>query len=245
MQTIYLCKKLTLRILSGIAENLLQVKKKIPAHVTLIAVSKTQSTEVVLQAYFAGQKIFGENKVQEIVNKQEQLPKDIEWHFIGHLHTNKVKSIVPFVSLIHSVDSLKLLNEINKQAQKIDRTVNCLLQIYIAREETKFGFSFHEVEALLRSAELKNLKNIHISGLMGMATFTESITQIRSEFRSLAAFFHDLKKKKDSGKEEEKNKNFEFKILSMGMSSDFEIAIEEGSTMVRVGSAIFGQRDTA
>lgn len=215
----------------SIAGNLIEIKSHIPSYVKLIAVSKTQPPEAIMQVYFAGHKIFGENKVQEMINKYEQLPKDIEWHFIGHLQTNKVKYITPFVSLIHSVDSLKLLKEINKEAKNNNRIVNCLLQIHIAREETKFGFNFEAAETLLLSEELKQLKNISISGLMGMATFTEDTMQIRKEFKSLSEFFNAMKIQSP-----------ELTILSIGMSSDYSIAIEEGSNMIRVGSAIFGER---
>ena len=215
-----------------IAENLVEIKKLIPSHVKLIAVSKTQPPEAIMQVYLTGHKIFGENKVQEMVNKYEQLPKDIEWHFIGHLQTNKVKYITPFVSLIHSVDSFKLLKEINKEAKNNNRSVNCLLQIHIAREETKFGFNFETAETLLLSEELKQLKNINVSGLMGMATFTEDTVQIRKEFKSLSAFFNAMK-----------IHNPELTTLSIGMSSDYLIAIQEGSNMIRVGSAIFGERN--
>lgn len=216
----------------NIAENLAGIKKHIPSYVKLIAVSKTQHPEAIMQVYLTGHKIFGENKVQEMVNKYEKLPKDIEWHFIGHLQTNKVKYITPFVSLIHSVDSLKLLKEINKEAKNNNRIVNCLLQIHIAREETKFGFNFETAETLLLSEELKQLKSINVSGLMGMATFTEDTVQIRKEFKSLSEFFNAMK-----------IQNPELTDLSIGMSSDYLIAIEEGSNMIRVGSAIFGERN--
>lgn len=219
-------------VLSNLRSFLAKIKN---SNVKLVAVSKTKSPDIILEVYKAGHKIFGENKVQELTQKYEVLPKDIEWHFIGHLQTNKVKYIVPFINLIHSVDSLKLLKEINKEAVKNNRTIDCLLQIHIAKEETKFGLGFEEALALLQSEEYKLLKNIKIIGLMGMATLTDNINLIRSEFKELKAFFDDLKKfvLKD---------NAEFKELSMGMSGDYEIAIEEGSTMVRVGSSIFGSR---
>ncbi len=201
----------------------------------LIAVSKTKPAETIEEAYQAGQHIFGENKVQELVPKYEALPKDIEWHLIGHLQSNKVKYIAPFVSLIHSVDSLSLLQEINKQAQKHNRVINCLLQIYIAQEETKFGLDFAEAESLLKSNELGNLKNISITGLMGMATNTDDTVQIRQEFKSLKQFF-------DKMKSQTLQSNVNLQEISMGMSSDWEIAVEEGSTLIRVGSAIFGSR---
>jgi pyridoxal phosphate enzyme (YggS family) len=200
----------------------------------LIAVSKTYPPEVLLEAYNQGIRIFGENKVQELLPKYEALPKDIEWHLIGHLQTNKVKYIAPFISLIHSVDSLKLLQEINKQALKNNRVIPCLLQIYIASEESKFGLSFEEAEELLQSDEMKKLDNILISGFMGMTTNTEDTSLIRNEFKSLRSFYERWK-----GKEKI---NIKITELSMGMSNDYHIALEEGSTMVRIGSAIFGRR---
>jgi pyridoxal phosphate enzyme (YggS family) len=201
----------------------------------LIAVTKTKPADMLMEAYEAGCKMFGENKVQEMVSKQEILPKDIEWHLIGHLQTNKVKYIAPFVSLIHSIDSFKLLQEVDKQAQKAGRIISCLLQIHIAEEETKFGLSYEEAENLLQTAELPGLQYIKISGLMGMATFTEDKTRIRKEFRGLKAFF-------DKMKGQVLPLNVEMQELSMGMSSDYQIAIEEGSTLIRVGSSIFGAR---
>lgn len=218
-----------------IKENLIKIKSELPAHVTLVAISKTQPVEKILEAYGAGQRIFGENKVQEMVSKHEQLPVDIEWHLVGHLQTNKVKYIAPFVSLIHSVDSLKLLEEINRQAKKNKRVISCLLQIFIATEETKFGLSIEEAESLLNSAFLGQLENIRIAGLMGMASNTENQQQVRSEFRRLKEFFDRISKTVSGN-------NIEIKILSMGMSGDYRIAIEEGSTMIRVGSALFGER---
>ncbi len=212
----------------SIAGNLAAIKSSIPENVTLVVVTKTHPIDKIMEVYNAGHKIFGENKVQEMVDKHEQLPEDIEWHLIGHLQTNKVKYIAPFVSLIHSVDSLKLLQEINKQAAKNNRIIKCLLQVYIANEETKFGKDFDEVEAILSSKEFEQLKNIKIVGLMGMATNTENKEQIKNEFHSLKVFY---------------NKHNQFSILSMGMSSDFAIAIDEGSTMVRIGSLIFGERN--
>lgn len=200
----------------------------------LVVVTKTHPVSKLQEVYDAGHKIFGENRVQELVEKQKILPGDIEWHLIGHLQTNKVKMIAPFVSLIHSVDSLKLLKEINKCAEKENRVIDCLLQIYIAKEETKFGLSFEEAEELLRSEELKQMKHIRITGLMGMATLTDDETQIRSEFKSLKAFFDTVSKMETA--------NFKPAVLSMGMSSDYKLAIEEGSNMIRVGSLIFGNR---
>ncbi|RYE30622.1 MAG: YggS family pyridoxal phosphate-dependent enzyme [Sphingobacteriaceae bacterium] len=220
----------------SIADNIRNLKKEIgDDDVKLIAVSKTKPAAVLMEAYDAGQRVFGENNVQELVEKQEQLPKDIEWHLIGHLQTNKVKYIAPFISLIHSVDSLKLLQEIDKQATKNKRVIDCLLQIYIADEETKFGLGFDEAIELLRSEEFSTLKNVRIIGLMGIATNTENSKQLKDEFYELHTFFDGVKlsyfRKEDS-----------FKELSIGMSGDYKIAIEEGSTMVRVGSLIFGQR---
>ena len=214
-----------------ISENLFKIKSSLPEAVTLVVVTKTQPIEKIMEVYAAGHRIFGENKVQEMLDKYESLPKDIQWHLIGHLQSNKVKFIAPFVSLIHSVDSLKLLQEINKQAQKNNRIINCLLQIYIAKEETKFGFDFGEAEKLLLSEEYKQLKNIKIVGLMGMATNTADQDQIRKEFQSLNTFYKKLQAQ-----------GFPIHILSMGMSSDFTIAIENGSNMIRVGSSIFGKR---
>lgn len=204
-------------------------------NVTLVAVSKTKPVEDIMEAYNAGQRIFGENMVQELVDKYEELPKDIEWHLIGHLQTNKVKYIAPFISMIESVDSLKLLQEINKQAQKNDRVIDCLLQIYIADEETKYGLGFDEAVELLRSEEFAELKNVRIRGLMGIATNTDNEKQIKEEFYELDTFF-------DGIKQSFFRKADYFDELSMGMSSDYKIAVEHGSTMVRLGSTIFGQR---
>ena len=202
--------------------------------VKLVAVSKTKSIEDIQALYDLGQKDFGENYVQEMVDKYEALPKDIQWHFIGHLQTNKVKFIAPFVSLIHGVDSFKLLKEINKQGEKNNRIINCLLQIYIAQEETKFGLNEDELDDIIGSAELKNLKNIKICGFMGMASFTDDEKKIRNEFRYLKTLFYSYNKLSVA--------NCQLSILSMGMSSDYKIAIEEGSNMVRIGSLIFGER---
>jgi pyridoxal phosphate enzyme (YggS family) len=204
---------------------------------TLIAVSKTQPIEKIQEAYDAGQRVFGENKAQEMTTKYESgLPQDIQWHMIGHLQRNKVKYIAPFVSLIHSVDSARLLEEINKQGEKCGRVIHCLAQIYIAHEETKFGFDEAEFLEFLRSAELSKLKFISIDGLMGMATFTDNKEQVRSEFKSLKAFFEKVK-------DLQLPANVHMKHLSMGMSGDYKIAMEEGSTMVRIGTAIFGERN--
>ncbi|MTI32712.1 YggS family pyridoxal phosphate-dependent enzyme [Xanthovirga aplysinae] len=202
----------------------------------LIAVSKTKPVEMIREAYEAGIRRFGENKVQELTDKHVHLADDIEWHMIGHLQRNKVKYIAPFVSLIHAVDSLRLLKEINKQGQKNQRIINCLLQIHIAQEETKFGLSREELEELLKSEDFKGMKNIKVIGLMGMATNTADQDQVRKEFRNLKNIFEDSKVQGDLP-------NFCMKELSMGMSGDYQIAIEEGSTMIRVGSAIFGARN--
>ena len=219
-------------ITMSIATNLNKIKTSIPDSVTLVVVTKTHPIEKLKEVYDAGHFIFGENKVQEMLDKYEQLPKDIQWHLIGHLQSNKVKFIAPFVSLIESVDSLKLLQEINKQALKNNRVINCLLQVYIADEETKFGMDFSEIEQLLSSEELKQLKNINIVGLMGMATNTDNKEQISTEFKSLNTFFKKIQ-----------TLNPELSMLSMGMSSDYIIAIENGSTLVRIGSSIFGNRN--
>ena len=202
----------------------------------LIAVSKTQPVEKIKEAYDGGQRIFGENKAQEMMAKYQVLPQDIEWHMIGHLQTNKVKYIAPFVSLIHSVDSLKLLEEIDKQGKKYNRIIPCLLQVYIAKEETKFGFDEEEVKTFVMDTALTQLKNIRITGLMGMATFTENQATIHAEFKSLKNLFDELKKR-------QLPENIEMKELSMGMSADYKIAIEEGSTMVRIGTSLFGNRN--
>ncbi|MBA3683054.1 MAG: YggS family pyridoxal phosphate-dependent enzyme [Bacteroidetes bacterium] len=216
----------------AVKENLIHLKNSLSSDITLVAVSKTKPNSMIMEAYDAGQRDFGENYVQELVDKQEQLPKDIHWHFIGHLQSNKVKYIVPFVYLIHGVDSVKLLLEINKQALKNNRIVNCLLQIYIAQEETKFGFSFEECEDFLNSEAFSQLKNIKILGFMGMASNTENEEQIRKEFRLLKDFAARSLIFNPSSL-----------ILSFGMSSDHKIAIEEGSTMIRIGSSIFGSRN--
>ena len=219
-----------------IKENLHTVQSEIPDGVTLVAVSKTKPVDAIMEAYNAGQRIFGENKVQEMVEKEEVLPKDIEWHMIGHLQTNKVKYMAPFVHLVHAVDSYKLLKEINKQAKKHNRTINCLLQFHIGQEETKFGLDFDEAKDLLSSNEFVELENVAITGLMGMASNTDNEEQVRDEFQTLDNYFNIFKShffKFNDG----------FKHISMGMSGDYKIAIEEGSNMVRVGSAIFGVRN--
>ena len=217
----------------SISQNIQNIKASLPTHVTLVAVSKTKPVPDLMEAYTAGQRIFGENKIQEMVDKWETMPKDIQWQMIGHVQTNKVKYMAPFVNLIHGVDSLKLLEEINKQALKNNRVIDCLLQMHIAEEETKFGLNQDELEALIHSAEFGALKNIKIVGLMGMATFTDNQNQIKKEFLSLKTIFDQLKT----------TKGFEtINTLSMGMSGDYQLAIEAGSTMVRIGSSIFGGR---
>ncbi|MEO9893050.1 YggS family pyridoxal phosphate-dependent enzyme [Aurantibacter sp.] len=216
----------------SIKKNLAEIRTSIPENVTLVAVSKTKPNEAIIEAYETGQRIFGENKVQEMVQKWEVLPKDIEWHMIGHLQRNKVKYMAEFVSLIHGVDSLRLLKEINKQAVKHNRIIDCLFQIHIAEEDTKFGLDQEEVEEIIISGELNKLENIRIVGLMGMATFTDNQSQVRKEFSTLKSIFNSLK-----------NTLPDISILSMGMSGDYQLAIEEGSTMIRVGSSIFGSRN--
>lgn len=211
-----------------------QISQELGSAACLVAVTKTKPVAMLQEAYEAGCKLFGENKAQEMAEKHEQLPPDIAWHMIGHLQTNKVKYIAPFVALIHSVDSLKVLKEIDKQANKNNRVIECLLQIHIAEEESKFGFSTEEVHELLDSQELGTLKNVRIVGLMGMATNTDSEAQIRKEFRGLRAFFDSLKARE--------TEQVTMRELSMGMSGDYPIAVDEGSTLVRVGSAIFGAR---
>ena len=219
-----------------IKENLNKVRATVPNNVTLIAVSKTKPVTDIQEAYDAGQRIFGENKALEMRDKHQELPKDIQWHFIGHLQTNKIKYIAPFVSLIHSIDSISLLEAVNKEAAKNNRVIDCLLQFHIAKEETKFGLDIEEAEEMLKSDSYKNLNNINIIGVMGMATFTDDVNQIRNEFKSLKNIFNILKERYFQDKES-------FKEISMGMSDDYPIAIEEGATMVRVGSKIFGARN--
>jgi pyridoxal phosphate enzyme (YggS family) len=216
----------------NIKNNITNFRQNLPPGCRLVAVSKTQPVEKIQEAYASGQRDFGENRVQELTDKYEQLPKDIQWHLIGHLQTNKVKYIAPFVSLIHSVDSLRLLEEIDRQGKKTERIINCLLQLYIADEETKFGLSQEEAQALLASPTLKDFANIRIQGLMGMASFTDNTEQVRQEFRTLKTFFEQLKTTALPA-------NTSMTILSMGMSGDYKIAVEEGSTLVRVGTALF------
>lgn len=221
--------------MATITDRLIALRTEIPASVELIAVSKTKPVSMIQEVYNSGQRAFGENKVQELVEKYDQLPKDIQWHLIGHLQSNKVKYIAPFVQLIHAVDSLKLLQEINKQAKNNNRIINCLLQFHIAEEESKFGLNFDEAEALLQSREFIEMEHVRIVGLMGMASFVDDEEQIRDEFRNLNNYFHVIKSHFFKY-------NNEFQILSMGMSGDYRIAIEEGSTMIRVGSSLFGSR---
>lgn len=218
-----------------IQNNIREVLATLPDGVRLVAVSKFHPVEALQEAYDAGQRIFGESKVQEMTAKHEQLPADIEWHFIGHLQTNKVKYIAPYVSLIHGVDSYKLLLEINRQGQRAGRIIPCLLQLHVAQEETKFGFSLDECQQLLEEGEWRTLPYVSIRGLMGMASNTDDMAQVRQEFATLGKFFSQVKEEFFSGKSE-------FCELSMGMSDDYPIAIEEGSTLVRVGSRIFGSR---
>ncbi|MFZ6001539.1 MAG: YggS family pyridoxal phosphate-dependent enzyme [Bacteroidota bacterium] len=222
----------------GIKTNIDLIKGNLGSNCRLIAVSKTQPNEKILEAYEAGQRIFGENKVQELVAKYEALPRDIEWHLIGHLQTNKVKFVAPFVSLIHSVDSKKLLDEIDKQAKKINRVVPCLLQIHIAQEETKFGFDRAELMDLLHSGTFGQYTHVRILGLMGMASLTNNQAQVRAEFNGLKQLFDELKKMPLPA-------FVDLRELSMGMSGDYPIAVQEGSTLVRVGTAIFGERNYA
>ncbi|WP_346857431.1 YggS family pyridoxal phosphate-dependent enzyme [uncultured Draconibacterium sp.] len=219
-----------------IAKNISEIKQNLPEGVRLVAVSKTKPNEDILAAYEVGQRIFGENKVQDLVRKYEELPKDIEWHFIGHPQTNKVKYIAPFISLIHGTDSIKLLKTINKEGAKNNRKIKCLLQFHIAEESTKFGLSEQEAVELLSSDEFAEFENVEIAGVMGMATYTDDTNQIRNEFRSLKQIFTTLKNKFFAESDS-------FCEISMGMSGDYPLAIEEGSTLIRVGSHIFGERN--
>jgi pyridoxal phosphate enzyme (YggS family) len=215
----------------SIKANLLDIKSTLPSSVTLVAVSKTKPVSDLIQAYEAGHRVFGENKIQEMTVKWEQMPKDIQWHMIGHVQSNKVKYMAEYVSLIHGVDSLKLLQEINKQAAKHNRVIDCLLQIYIAEEESKFGLDEMELKEILNSAEFKSLQNIKVIGLMGMATYTDNQEQIKKEFQNLKSIYDKLN-----------TEHYQLNTLSMGMSGDYKIAIECGSNMVRIGSSIFGGR---
>lgn len=221
--------------MTDIASNIISLKKEIPANVKLVAVSKTKTTDDILKAYNTGHRIFGENRVKELTEKGEFLPTDIEWHFVGHLQSNKVKHIAPLITMIQSVDTFRLLRIINKEASQVNKILDCLLQFHIAREETKFGFSMDEVKEMMGSEEFRLLDNIRLCGVMGMATFTDNHEQVREEFRCLYGYFNELK-----------NKYFHdqssFSEISMGMSGDYRIAIEERSTMIRIGSIIFGER---
>jgi len=222
--------------MSSINQQIQRIKEQLPAEVTLVAVSKTKPNEMIMEAYEGGQSIFGENKVQELVDKQESLPKDIQWHMIGHLQRNKVKYIAPFVSLIHGVDSLRLLRAINKEGVKNERIIPCLLQMHIASEETKFGLDETELFELLESQDFQSFSNVEIRGLMGMATYTDDREKVAGEFRTLKNTFEKVKEKYFKERDV-------FSVLSMGMSGDYEVAVEEGSNMVRIGSSIFGERN--
>lgn len=221
------------RIKMDVGKNLLKLKNRLPENVKLVAVSKTKPVEIIMEAYNTGHRIFGENKVQDMTAKYEKLPKDIQWHFIGHLQTNKVRFIAPFVTLIHAVDSLKLLMNINKEAEKNNRIIPCLMQFHIATESTKFGMDLEEAKQLLESEEYRQMKNIRLAGVMGMATFTDDINQQKQEFGMLKNIFDVLKSNYFAGSPG-------FIEISMGMSDDWQVAIEQGSTMVRIGSSIFG-----
>jgi hypothetical protein len=221
--------------MTEVAGNILSVRRQLPGHVALIAVSKGRSPSEIMDAYSAGQVEFGENRVQELCDKRPALPAEIKWHLIGHLQTNKVKYIAPFIFMIHSVDSLKLLRTINSEAAKNSRVIRCLLQLHIAREESKFGFSPDEIHLMMKSGELGSMKNIELAGVMGMATFTEDEAAVRREFRYLAACFREIRSSY-------LNDDPAFSVISAGMSGDYSIAIEEGSNMVRIGTAIFGER---
>ena len=219
-----------------ISNNLQEVRHTLDNGVCLVAVSKYHPVEAVQEAYASGQRIFGESREQELRIKHDSLPKDIQWHFIGHLQTNKVKYIVPYVSLIHGIDSFRLLAEVDRQAERVGRTVGCLLQMHIAREETKFGFSFEECRQLLQEGEWRQLHHVRLCGMMGMATNTDNMQQVEEEFRSLATFFHEVKTTWFAADEA-------FCELSMGMSHDYQQAIAAGSTLIRVGTYIFGERN--
>lgn len=219
----------------SVAENLVQIKAGLAAEVELVAVSKTKPNSAIQEAYEAGQRVFGENRIQEMCDKAEALPKDIEWHMIGHVQDNKIKYMAPFVSMVHGMDKEKRIKTLNKEASKVDRRIDCLVQIHIAEEDSKFGFDYDEAKSLF-GKDLESLyPNVRICGLMGMATYTDNEDQVRKEFRGLSQFFHQLK-------QELFEKDY-FKVLSMGMSGDYKIAMEEGSTMVRIGSSIFGARN--
>ncbi len=219
----------------GIAEVIIKLKEELPERVQLVAVSKTKPNVAILKAYEAGQRVFGENKVQELTQKFEELPKDIDWHFIGHLQTNKVKYIAPFVGLIHGVDSLKLLKTIDKEGKKNDRTISVLLQFHVAEESTKFGLNLAEAKEILQSEEFANFDHVAVRGVMGMATYTDDENQVRREFQQLKNIFDQLKAEFFAEQDS-------FSEISMGMSGDYQLAVEAGSTMVRIGSTIFGER---
>ena len=224
----------------NIKQNLINIKSTLPDSITLVAVSKTKTLREIMEAYNAGQRVFGENKIQEMTDKYEQLPKDIQWHMIGHVQRNKVKFMASFVSLIHGVDSFKLLSEINKQAQKHNRIINCLLQIKIASEDSKFGMTGNEASSILHSEEFSELKHIKVIGLMGMATFTNNQIQVKKEFLLLKNTFEELKQLKTAP---DNYRDYQLNTISMGMSDDYLLAIDCGSTMIRVGSSIFGARN--
>lgn len=222
--------------MSYIADNIISLKKQIPVSVKLVAVSKTKPVSDILEAYKAGHRIFGENRVQELLSKKDLLPGDIEWHLIGHLQTNKVKYVVPFISMIHSVDTFRLLKVIDIESARINRRIDCLLQFHIAAEETKFGFNIDEFKAMISSPEFSLIKSVRICGIMGMATFTDNEKQVRDEFRCLTSLFKKLKSSYFAHEDS-------FREISMGMSGDYRVAIEEGSTIIRIGSIIFGDRN--
>ena len=221
--------------MNNVVANLSKLKASIPDNVKLVAVSKTKPESDILEAYNTGHKIFGENKIQDLVEKYENLPKDIEWHMIGHVQSNKVKYIAPFISLIQAVDSIKLLRVVNKEALKNNRVINCLIQIYIAEEDTKFGSTLDQTREIIKTKNEEKLDNVNFIGVMGMSTYTSDTNQVRNEFKQLKNYFDQLK-------EEFFMENEGFKEISMGMSGDYQLAIEEGSTMIRVGSSIFGSR---
>ena len=221
----------------SIKNNLISLKENLPKKITLVAVSKTKPISDIQEAYDAGQRVFGENKIQEMLGKYEELPKDIKWHMIGHLQSNKIKYMAEFVGLIHGVDKFKTLKEISKQAKKHNRIINCLLQVKIAKEDSKFGLDFFNIKTILNSEELKELENVNIVGLMGMASFTLNKNEVEQEFSSLNNFFNELQSNSSN------LQNVNLKILSMGMSGDYDLAIKNGSNMIRVGSAIFGNRN--
>lgn len=222
--------------MAHIQDQIRKLQSSLSEHVQLVAVSKTKPVSMIMQAYHAGQRVFGENKVQELQAKYPEMPKDIEWHMIGHLQTNKVKYIAPWIHMIHAVDRMKLLREINKEAEKAERTIDCLLQFHVAEEDTKFGLDIQEAIEILDSDEFQRFENVRICGVMGMATFTENQDQVRREFQHLKTIFDQLKTRYFHNTES-------FKEISMGMSGDYKIAVEEGSTMVRIGSTIFGARN--